>query len=672
MPELNPLAVTAAGLLRAIDAGGHANRADLARAAGRLPANITRDLGQLADAGLITADQMPTLTDEGRAQLAAIARAEHGGQPRKARGQWAYDKVRRNPANRPVDPDKIAELADAILGARAQGGLLQRALLTPPDANGVRMLLAGERRWLALQHLAEQGLLTDELAWLADGLPFEEREATDAEATLITIVENTSREELNPLDDAEQLYRYQQLTGLSARQIAKLTGRSPADSNRGERDVQLKIKIAREATDEAKAEYRRTGSWDALRDSVTRAKPPEIVLTRDQRLALAELRDLNRSGLDQPVPILPSAFTTEGARLQQHGLAVLTRNDKGDTAAITRAGIDYLEAEGLTGSIEGIRERLKFPPRYGHSDYTTAWLNAGVASAPAPSPEAAPEVQALAGIEPIGEREAMDAEATGVTHVSQEPRTYVIRLIQYARANGDTGWQWFAGPPGVLAPTDGPSEFLANDALALRRAIDGLRRQCGPEIPAPAQLWLDSLIGPHVVNGVDHYNAARAGEARRAMGWIERKANSGGGRLSREGGDPATAPEPTPEQAAVEQHAAERFAADQRDDQARAERDAEALLARTRETLARNRDWGWIAFSAEVEPLLKAAGAWGPFSTDPNNPGHIATPSGHGLTFDLDAHWPDPVATAVAEILAEVLNRALGIPSPDLTETGAA
>ena len=659
MPELNVHAIQNAPLLRLIAADPSRTIAAYAADLGRDKSNTAKSIKVLRHVGLVDDSG---LTDTGRDQLAAIARAEHGGQARKARGQWAYDQVRRNPANRPVDPDTIPELADAILGARAQGGLLQRALLTPPDANGVRMLLAGERRWLALQHLSEQGLLTDDLAWLADGLPFEEREATDAEATLITIVENTSREGLNPLDDAEQLYRYHQLTGLSARQIAKLTGRSPADSNRGERDVQLKIKIAREATDEAKAEYRRTGSWDALRGSVTRPMLDSlIVLTREQRLALAELRDAVIGPDAGPMRVLPSAFTTEGARLQQYGLAVLTRNDKGDCASITEAGVAYLESEGLTGSIEGIRERLKFPPRYGHSDYTTAWLNAG-ATAAFSSPHrgegdreavegprrADPEAHALAGLEPIGEREAMDAEATGVTHVSPEPRTYVIRLIQYARANGDTGWQWFCGPPGVLAPTGGPTEFLANDALALRRAIDGLRRQCGHEIPAPAQLWLDSLIGPHVVNGVDHYNAASAGEARRAMGWIERKANSGGGTRQAE-----LPPAHRDLEEAIT--AAEAGAEDA---------EADVLLARTRGTLERYRGWGLVALSAEIGPLLKAAGVAGPYSTRPEFPGAICCGDDPMISIDPDGIEPEPAMVAAAELLAAILNRALGHADP--------
>lgn len=287
MPELNPVAVTSADLLRAIAAGGWTTRSELAEAAGRSPKNIARDLSNVEGAGLVAVDPdlQPlagiTLTDHGREQLAAIARAEHGGEKRKPRGRWPVDRIVRNPANRvPRDVD-VAALADTIESAE---DVLQDVLLTPPDANGVRMLLAGEHRWRAVQLLAEQDRLP---AALADGLPFRERQASTAEQILIRIVENTARADLSPLEDARQLLALQRETNWSAREIAKKTGRSPADSDTGVRDVQVKIKVAKEATPEALAEYERTGSWDALRDSVTQPKP-RATPEQELRQALAE------------------------------------------------------------------------------------------------------------------------------------------------------------------------------------------------------------------------------------------------------------------------------------------------------------------------------------------------------------------------------------------------
>ncbi|KAK0338718.1 hypothetical protein LTR94_037437, partial [Friedmanniomyces endolithicus] len=67
--------------------------------------------------------------------------------------RWPADKIRPNPANRPVDRETIPDLALSIIGA---GDILQPLILTPPDANGVRMILAGERRWRAVRHIMDQ------------------------------------------------------------------------------------------------------------------------------------------------------------------------------------------------------------------------------------------------------------------------------------------------------------------------------------------------------------------------------------------------------------------------------------------------------------------------------------------------------------------------------------
>jgi len=280
--SLNPLAVTSADLLRAIETGGWTTRAELFESVGRNPKNCARDLGILETAGLIAVAsdkavaQPITLTDEGRAQLAAISRAEDPGRigSGEPEGSTAAAPQRipvadiiANPANRRVEDTAVAALADTI---EAVGDVLEAVQLTPADANGVRMLLDGEHRWRAVQLLAEQGRMPQALE---KGLRFEEREATTAEQILIRIVTATARTDLTPLEDARQLLALQQATGWTARDIAKKTGRSPADSDTGVRDVQSKIRVARDASPEALAAYAEDGSWDRLRDSVTAKKP---------------------------------------------------------------------------------------------------------------------------------------------------------------------------------------------------------------------------------------------------------------------------------------------------------------------------------------------------------------------------------------------------------------
>ena len=151
--KLNLLAGQNADVLRAIQADADdqiRTNADLARLLGRDGSNMAKTVKALITAGLLTDQPLHHgLTEDGRAQLAMIGRAEHGGDKRRVRGFWRLDKIRPNPANRPIDPAGIPGLADTV----EDEGVLQPALLTPPDASGVRMILAGERRWRALCHL---------------------------------------------------------------------------------------------------------------------------------------------------------------------------------------------------------------------------------------------------------------------------------------------------------------------------------------------------------------------------------------------------------------------------------------------------------------------------------------------------------------------------------------
>ncbi len=98
-----------------------------------------------------------------------------------------------------------------------------------------------------------------------------------------------------------------------------------------------------------------------------------------------------------------------------------------------------------------------------------------------------------------------------------------------------------------------------------------------------------------------------------------------------------------------------------------------ARIKSARAMLERARAGDTTALTMELQPTLKAFDIWGPFVADPTRPGRIKTERGFSL--DIDDDWffdPATEAAVVAEILAEVLNRALGMPLPDLTETGAA
>ena len=266
-----------------------ATQADLATLLDRDPANTRRALKTLKADGIV--DGL-ALTDLGRRILRGLDVAEGiaatpdpdldalrpGGimpvRDRATAPRWPLDRIRPNPANRPIDDNDPAlqDLADSIIGA---GDILQPLILTPADDDGIRMILAGERRWRAARILAgDAGDDGDPMPpALAAGLPFTERAATAAEALLITIVENSQRQDLTPWEDAQLLLQLAEATGWTGAELARQIGRSSADHRGGAKDVQDKLKIAREATPEAIATYQITGSWDALRNSVRTPKP---------------------------------------------------------------------------------------------------------------------------------------------------------------------------------------------------------------------------------------------------------------------------------------------------------------------------------------------------------------------------------------------------------------
>ena len=269
MLALNDLAFQNADILEALDESplGLLTKRDLARQINRDESNLNKTLKRMSDEGLLDANPMAGLTPIGQAQLAAIRRAKDGLARVTVRGRRPLADFIPNPANRTVTDQSVQVMADTI---EAVGDVIEPIKATPADANGVRMLLDGETRWRAVGLLTEQGRLPPALA---EGIPFEERAATETEQILIRIVTASARTDLTPLDDARQLLALQQATGWTARDIAKKTGRSPADSDTGVRDVQSKIRVARDATAEALAQYELDGSWDRLRDSVTAKKP---------------------------------------------------------------------------------------------------------------------------------------------------------------------------------------------------------------------------------------------------------------------------------------------------------------------------------------------------------------------------------------------------------------
>lgn len=123
------------------------------------------------------------------------------------------DAIERNPlqTRRHFDEAKLDELAKSITAAGVVQPIVVKAL------GGQRFqLIMGERRWLA-----------SKLAGMST-IPAIVREATEAQAMEMTIVENLQRADLNPMEQARAYRRLGEQFNMTQEQMATRTGKDRA------------------------------------------------------------------------------------------------------------------------------------------------------------------------------------------------------------------------------------------------------------------------------------------------------------------------------------------------------------------------------------------------------------------------------------------------------------
>lgn len=214
MSQLSILAVQNAALLRALAIDPQTSKAELATAIGKDRSNLNRSIAALAEAGLLIGanDGERGLTDLGRAQLAAIERAEGGaGKPGSSEGLPAdhiiavHAQLMPDPDNARKDWDSdeavadLAELAESI----DQSGLLQNPMVkvAPAQLPGqptIYMLDGGERRWRAIGRLIADGRWPAERQIICRLI-----DTDDLGHRLAALAENMQRRNLNPLEKAK-------------------------------------------------------------------------------------------------------------------------------------------------------------------------------------------------------------------------------------------------------------------------------------------------------------------------------------------------------------------------------------------------------------------------------------------------------------------------------------
>ena len=124
--------------------------------------------------------------------------------------------------------EELTELAQSI----KENGLLQPLLLRPaPGIPGKYELVAGERRWRAVQ----------KLGW--KDVPALTREVDDDTLLVLALVENLQREALNPMEEAEGYQALMANHGLSPTQVGRSVGKSRSTVANMVRLLQLPVGV---------------------------------------------------------------------------------------------------------------------------------------------------------------------------------------------------------------------------------------------------------------------------------------------------------------------------------------------------------------------------------------------------------------------------------------------
>lgn len=392
--ELNPVAVGNAVVLRAIVAGGWSSRAELAHSVGKDPRNLPRDIGVLAKAGLI-ADAGGTalsLTDEGRAQLDAIARAEGQTTPATAADLLPDERLVTHAQLRP-DPDNprkdfdsdeaeegLDELRQSIL---LRGRLLQNLVVrADPDGLADYIVTTGNRRWHAIQQAIWDG------DWPEDRLiRVVVREGDPQEQLLTAVTENMIRRNMSPIEEAQAFGKLMDVHGLKTIDIHHQTGLHI-------KVIQNRLKLLRLSDDDKARMYLpddhpdHLGYKAALRQ-LTVAREPDPAPSLGQQVAEhgAAILSSGEPGSPDPSPT-PSPAASLGKSLTDVEALILAEVvDKAErepddlhpdyTAALPQAmksGVPHLIARGLLGTRQKGMTLLIRPLL--HTSGLKAWLDA--------------------------------------------------------------------------------------------------------------------------------------------------------------------------------------------------------------------------------------------------------------------------------------------------------
>ncbi|MDR3317431.1 MAG: ParB/RepB/Spo0J family partition protein [Puniceicoccales bacterium] len=187
-------------------------------------------------------------------------------------------------ARRKFDEKAIQELADSI----AAQGLLQ-PIIVCPTPNGYFSIVAGERRFRAMQILGKSSITAKVV------------NISEADCAIISLIENLQRESLNPIEEAWGFLRLVDEFGLTQEQIAQKVGKARTTIANALRLLHLE-KEALNCLELGKITVGHAKVLLGLEDPTTRLLLLEKIITADLNVRQTE-RQANILKLGKPTPM---------------------------------------------------------------------------------------------------------------------------------------------------------------------------------------------------------------------------------------------------------------------------------------------------------------------------------------------------------------------------------
>ena len=152
--------------------------------------------------------------------------------------------------------------------------MLQNLVVRPvkkPKNGKLYEIIAGERRFRAVEHLVQEGQTDDNFL-----MPVRVQDCNDLDFLRLSMIENVQREDIHPLDEA-MAYAALKKAGDTAEQISGLIGKT-------KRHVELRIQLVENLEPSARKAFEK----DAV--TLAMARVLATVSTKRQKVAVKEIK----------------------------------------------------------------------------------------------------------------------------------------------------------------------------------------------------------------------------------------------------------------------------------------------------------------------------------------------------------------------------------------------